>query len=186
MITPTTQKNECRAKVVGGMAIFHSYAAFPFKVYHWCRDRHCCMKPRHLLTLIASETFAVSLPAQKPLPASTQERLATSDLLNTPTQKDIADISSKTKSGDEKAQYWLALINSQGRLFPKNQDAAREWMLRPAQQGCAAAQEGMSGIYLSGEGIRPRDNSEAQRWSGLAATQSSAEAQFSSGGRLVG
>jgi len=144
------------------------------------------MKPRHLLTLIASVTFAVSLPAQKPLPASTQERLATSDLLNTPTQKDIADISSKTKSGDEKAQYWLALINSQGRLFPKNQDAAWEWMLRPAQQGCAAAQEGMSGIYLSGEGIRPRDNSETQRWSGLAATQSSAEAQFSSGGRLVG
>ena len=44
----------------------------------------------------------------------------------------------------------------------------------------------MSGIYLSAEGICPRDNSEAQRWSGLAATQSSAEAQFSSGGRLVG
>jgi len=144
------------------------------------------MKPRHLLNLIACVTFAAWLPAQESLPASTQERLATSDLLNTLTQKDIVDISSKANSGDEKAQYWLALINSEGRLIPKNQDAAREWMLRSAQQGYAAAQEGMGGIYLSAEGIRPRDNSEAQRWFGLAATQGYAEAQFSSGGRLVG
>ena len=136
------------------------------------------MKPRPLVTLIACVVFAVWLPAQEPIPASTQERLATSDLLDTLTQKDIADISSKAKSGDEKAQYWLALINSQGRLIPKNQDASREWMLRSAQQGYAAAQEGMGGIYLSAEGIHPRDNSEAQRWFGLAATQGYAEAQF--------
>lgn len=136
------------------------------------------MKPRLLLTLIACVTCAVWLPAQEPLPASTQERLATSERLDTLTQKDIANISSKAKSGDEEAQYWLALINSEGRLIPKNQDAAREWMLKSAEQGYAPAQEGMAGIYLSAEGIHPRDNTEAERWFRLAAAQGYAEAQF--------
>jgi len=120
------------------------------------------------------------LSAQEPLPASTQAWLAELSSLRVLTQSDFTDISSKARSGDKEAQYWMALLYGDGRLVPKDDATARDWMLKSAEQGYAPAQERMGGMYLGNmtKSSSVRDYGEADRWLRLAATQGYAEAQF--------
>jgi len=120
------------------------------------------------------------LCAQEPLPASTQAWLATLSSLEVVTQRDFNDISSKARSGDKEAQYWMALLYGDGRLVPKDDATARDWMLKSAEQGYPPAQEGMGRVYLGRmtKNSSVRDYGDADRWFRLAATQGNAEAQF--------
>jgi TPR repeat protein len=96
------------------------------------------------------------------------------------TQSDFTDISSKARSGDKEAQHWMALLYGDGRLVPKDDAVARDWMLKSAEQGYAPAQEGMGRMYLRTmtKNGSVRDYGDADRWLRLAATQGYAEAQF--------
>ena len=58
------------------------------------------------------------------------------------TQSDLRTLSSQAESGDREAQYRLAQLYEypEDRSVPKNDAAAREWMLRSAEQGYAPAE----------------------------------------------
>jgi len=130
--------------------------------------------------MVAVVFLAASLRAQQPLPVSTQARLSLRSHLKTLTQKDFAELSAKAQSGDREAEYSLALVYQQDRVVPRDPVAARNWMLKSAEQGYVPAQEGMGEIYLAR--LEPstvvRDSGEADRWLRLAAIQGDADAQL--------
>jgi TPR repeat protein len=136
---------------------------------------------RNLLPMSVVLLLLVSpVLAQDRLPASTQARLATVAHLEALSLSDFTKVMSKAESGDREAQYLMALIYLEGRLVPKDFAAARNWMLKPAEQGYVPAQAGMGEMYLNGirqNGAVP-DYGDAERWLRLAATQGDAGAQF--------
>lgn len=136
--------------------------------------------PRYLPQIACVILVASFLSAQEPLPASTQAWLAKLSSLRALTQSDFTDISSKARSGDKEAQYWMALLYGDGQLIPQDDAAARDWMLKSAEQGYTPAQEGMGRIYLGRmtKNSYVREYGDADRWFRLAATQGNAEAQF--------
>src|ERR1700722_21030329 len=131
-------------------------------------------------TVMVAVVLVASLRAQQPLPLSTQARLSTRSHLETLTQRDFAELSAKAQSGDREAEYSLALVSHQDRVVPRDPVAARNWMLKSAEQGYVPAQEGMGEIYLAR--LEPstvvRDSGEADRWLRLAAIQGDADAQL--------
>lgn len=116
---------------------------------------------------------------QHPVPASTQQRFATTARLEALTLNDLPKLLSEAQSGDPTVEYLLALVYEEGRLLPKDLAAAQNWMLKSAEQGYVPAQEGMGEMYLINvrhDGPIPgRD--EAERWLRLAAMQGNADAQ---------
>jgi TPR repeat protein len=117
--------------------------------------------------------------ALKPLPASTQARLATLNRLETLKPSDLPRLISEAQSGNPKAEHLLALVYDEGRVIQKDLAAARSWMRKSAEQGYVPAQEGMGEMYLSkvrDPGPIP-DYGDAERWLRLAATQGDADAQ---------
>lgn len=149
-------------------------------VYHGSSSLVGRMKHRRVLPLACAVLFVVPVVAQEPLPASTEAGLATMARVTALAQRDFAKVSSKAESGNQEAQYWLALLYGEGRLVKKDPDASRHWMLKSAQQGYLPAQRGMGEFYLSkSKGSRTvRDYGEADKWLRLAAMQGDAEAQF--------
>jgi TPR repeat protein len=142
------------------------------------------MRPHRSLptiTAVVAVIFLVaSLHAQQPLPVSTQVRLATLSRLKALTQGDFTELSAKAQSGDREAQYSLALVYEQDRVVPRDPVAARNWMLKSAEQGYVPAQEAMGEIYLDspGPGTVVRNSGEADRWLRQAALQGDADAQL--------
>lgn len=135
---------------------------------------------RDLLPISAALLLLVgALLAQDHLPASTQTILATYAQVEALTQSDLSRLVSQAESGDQKAEYLLALVYQQDRLMPRDLTAARKWMLSSAEQGYAPAQTGMGEILISGRnsGVVP-DYADADRWLRMAATQGDADAQF--------
>jgi uncharacterized protein len=137
------------------------------------------MKLRRLLPFICAAFSSVPMVAQEPLPASIEAMLATQSQLRVLTQGDLAELSSKARSGDKKAQYSLALVYGQGQLVPKDVATSRSWMLKSAEQGYAPAQTGIGQTYLpERHATTAGEYGEADRWLRLAAMQDDAEAQF--------
>jgi TPR repeat protein len=91
-------------------------------------------------------------------------------------QSDFRTLLSRAESGDRKSQYRLALLYEypEGTSVPKNDAAAREWMLRSAEQGYAPAQAMLGVMYLGAAG----DRGKAERWLQRAAEQGNTEGQF--------
>jgi uncharacterized protein len=136
----------------------------------------CSMLP----FMAAVALFVTPLPAQERLPASYQARLATVARLETLTQSDVRELTSKAQAGDPEGEYLLALVYEQGLVVPKDKARARSWMQKSAEQGYVPAQEGMGEMYL--ENLRSNgpvpDYADADRWFRQAATQGDAEALF--------
>jgi TPR repeat protein len=151
-------------------------------LYYAVKTWEARMKLRRLLPFICAVFSSVPSIAQEPLPASTEAMLATQSHLSGLTQSDLAELSSKARLGDKKAQYWLALVYGQGQLVPKDVAASRSWMLRSAEQGYAPAQIGIGQTYLAPRhATTAGEYGEADRWLRLAAMQDDAEALFSLG-----
>jgi hypothetical protein len=118
--------------------------------------------------------------AQDRLPASTQARLATAAHVEALAVPDFTKVLSKAQSGDQEAQYLVALIFLEGRLVLKDFAAGRSWMRKSAEQGYMPAQAGIGEMYLNG--IKQlgaiTDYGDAERWLRLAAMQGEADAQL--------
>ena len=72
---------------------------------------------------------------------------------------------------------------AEGRGVPQDEAEAVRWYRRAADQGHAAAQYNLGGLYLYAEGRGvPQDEAEATRWFRLAADQGLAAAQYNLGG----
>jgi len=92
------------------------------------------------------------------------------------TQSDFRTLLPQAESGDREAQYRLALLYQypEDTSVPKNDPAAREWMLKSAEQGYAPAQAMLGEMYLSAAG----DRGKAEMWLRRAAEQGNTEGQF--------
>ncbi len=92
------------------------------------------------------------------------------------TQSDLRTLSSQAASGDREAQYRLALLYEYPgeRSVPRNGAAAREWMLKSAEQGYAPAQAMLGEMELGAAG----DRGKAEMWLRRAAEQGNTEGQF--------
>lgn len=139
------------------------------------------MRLRNWLPFIAAAVlFVTPLPAQQDLPKSTQERLAALARVEVLTIDDFKSLLSQAQSGDREAQYLLALVYGDGRLVPRDFDAARSWLLKSAEQGHVRAQAGLGQMYLTN--VRHNDAipnyGDADRWLRMAAMQGDADAQF--------
>jgi uncharacterized protein len=89
------------------------------------------------------------------------------------TQSDLRTLASQAASGDREAQYRLAMLYE----YPKetrNHGAAREWMLKSAEQGYAPAQAMLGEMELGAVG----DRGKAEMWLRRAAEQGNTEGQF--------
>ena len=119
-------------------------------------------------------------PAQAPLPASTQSRLASQTRLENMTQYDFAKVVWQAQSGEPEAQYLVAEAYLEGRLVARDNAVAASWMRKSAEQNYLPAQAGMGLLLVSGvteEGPIP-DRDEAEKWLKLAARQGDADAQL--------
>ena len=136
--------------------------------------------PAAITAMVAVVVLAASLRAQQPLPVSTQARLSMQSRLKALTKRDFTELIANAQSGDKEAQYRLGLIYQQDRVVPRDLAAARNWMLKSAEQGYVSAQEAIGEIYLDslGHGTVVRDSGEADRWLRLAAMQGDADAQL--------
>lgn len=92
------------------------------------------------------------------------------------TQRDFRTLLSQAESGDREVQYRLALLYEypEDRSVPKNDEAAREWMLKSAEQGYAPAQAMLGEMYLGATG----DRGKAEMWLRRAAEQGNTQGQF--------
>ena len=64
-----------------------------------------------------------------------------------------------------------------GQGIPRDYAQAAHWFGKAAEQGLAAAQYSLGGMYKQGEGV-PKDNARAAHWFRKAAEQGDAEAQY--------
>jgi uncharacterized protein len=94
-----------------------------------------------------------------------------------PTQSDFRVLLSQAESGDREAQYRLARLYEypEDRSAPKNDAAAREWVLKSAEQGYGAAEAMLGEMYLLGA---DGDRGKAEMWLRRAAEQGIAGAEF--------
>jgi TPR repeat protein len=111
--------------------------------------------------------LAGALPAQE-IPAHN----LTADV----TQSDLRTLSSQAAAGDREAQYRLALLYEypEERSVPRNDAAAREWILKSAEQGYAPAQATLGEMELGPSG----DRGKAEMWLRRAAEQGNTKGQF--------
>jgi hypothetical protein len=88
-------------------------------------------------------------------------------------QSDFRTLLSQAESGNREAQYRLALLYEypEASSVPKNDAAAREWMLRSPKQEYAPAQAMLGEMYLGAAG----DRGKAERWLQRAAKQGNTE-----------
>jgi TPR repeat protein len=130
--------------------------------------------------MVSVVLLVAPLPAQQALPSSTETRRTALNRVETLSQKDLKEVFSKAQSGDQEAEYFLALTYEEGHLVPRNFPSARSWMQKSAEQGYVPAEEGMGELILGElKGSDPApDYANADRWLRLAATQGNADAQF--------
>lgn len=134
----------------------------------------------------------------------------TADRVKTFTPSDVAAISLHAEAGDAEAQYWLGQIYEDGRLVKKDDDLARTWTQKSADQYFGAAEYAMlrwagrdrvkeemwlrraaedgeahAGLWLA---VAYRDNKfgttdlvEAAKWFRMSADQGDPDAQVSLG-----
>jgi TPR repeat protein len=133
-----------------------------------------------VLPFLLAVFFAASLSAQKPIPTSTEQHLATVARVNGMKASDLNVVVMKAHDGDREAQYLLALVYERGHLLGRDLAAAQVWMSKSADQGYVPAELGMGLLYLHEpkDAIPVGDYGRAERWLRLAASQGDAEAQF--------
>ena len=81
------------------------------------------------------------------------------------------------KSGDDRAQYLLGVMNREGKGAANDPKAAASWFHRSALQGNDAAQAALGELYEAGEGVL-QDHSKAAHWYDMAAEQRNPVAQY--------
>jgi TPR repeat protein len=138
------------------------------------------MSLRPPLAFLSAMFFAVGLSAQKPIPVSAQEHLATIARVDGMKTSDLNALVMQAQDGDREAEYLLALVYEHGHLLRRDLASAQIWISRSAEQGYVPAQLGIGLLYLHGpkDAMPVGDYGRAERWLRLAATQADAEAQF--------
>ena len=129
------------------------------------------MRLRVTLPAILLLLFTVSHLAAGRSPDPTRARLAVVARLAAFTERDFDALSSNAESGDREAQFWLGSIYEQGRLVPKDREAAESWFLKSATKGYAPAERALGVLYSY-------DPAKAALWLRRAARQGDSEAQF--------
>jgi TPR repeat protein len=88
------------------------------------------------------------------------------------TNDDFQTLMTKGQAGDAEAQCWLGRVYDEGRLVPKDDEAAARWFLKSAEQGYVPAQRlyGLISVHINPP--------VGKRWMLQAAEQGDAEAQF--------
>lgn len=81
------------------------------------------------------------------------------------------------KSGDDRAQYLLGVMNREGKGAAKDPKVAASWFHRSALQRNDAAQAALGELYEAGDG-GSQDYSKAAHWYGVAAEQRNPVAQY--------
>ncbi|MCB2226194.1 MAG: sel1 repeat family protein [Desulfarculaceae bacterium] len=92
-------------------------------------------------------------------------------------KKSIADLLSKAKAGDLKAQELLGERYLKGINAPQHFGWARKWYLRAAQQGSAQAMWEVATLCVEGKG-GPKDLVQAYFWYTLAASKGIGQAVY--------
>jgi len=85
-------------------------------------------------------------------------------------------LSPLAESGNDEAQYRLAIMYQNGLGVTRNEELAVKWMRAAAERGNALAQHGLGFMYLEGDCIAA-DAAQAAHWFRLAADQGLAGAQ---------
>jgi uncharacterized protein len=130
------------------------------------------MKDRVLLLLLLCSLISVVRCTAQETPDPKQAEVAVWVRLKTMTQADFRALMAKAQEGDAEAQCWVGRVYEEGRLVPKDEEAAARWFLKSAEQGYAPAQR------LYGMGAVQINPSMGERWMLRAAEQGDAEAQF--------
>jgi len=94
-----------------------------------------------------------------------------------PEAKELADLRTKAKNGDAKAQYALGVCYADGQGVTKDYEEAVKWWRKAAEQNNANAQLCIGGGYYGGLGVT-KDYEEAVKWYRKAAEQNDAGAQL--------
>src|SRR5271156_5579407 len=123
-----------------------------------------------LLLFVLFLLSSVSLSAQTP---STATRLVseTPARLKTFTPSDVTKIATHAEAGDAEAQYWLGQIYEDGHLVKKDDELARKWTEKSADQYFEAAEYAM--LRWAG-----RDRVKEELWLHRAAEDGEAHAGF--------
>ncbi|MGA8305638.1 MAG: tetratricopeptide repeat protein [Candidatus Acidiferrales bacterium] len=96
------------------------------------------------LALPSIALLLVAVPGAGQTPTNATRVFAeTSQRLKTLTSADILTISQKAQAGDPEAQYWLGQIYEDGHLVTKDEELAREWTSKSADQYFGAAEYAM-------------------------------------------
>jgi TPR repeat protein len=134
-----------------------------------------------LLPTLVSLLFLVRhAPAQEPIPASTNVRLATLARLEGLKSDDFNRLLAQAQQGQREAQYLVALVYGGGSLVAPDVEAATSWMLKSAEQEYLPAEAEMGRLCLAGanEDAPIPQRAKAEKWLRLAAAQGDADAQF--------
>ena len=98
------------------------------------------------------------------------------NMIGNSTESDYRKLLSQAEAGDREAQYRLALHYEypEQKSVPRNDAAAREWMLKSAEQGYAPAQATLGEMESGASG----DRGKAEMWLRRAAEQGNTEGEF--------
>lgn len=93
----------------------------------------------------------------------------------------IDQLKTRAESGDDKAQYDLAVAYYKGNGVPQNYMQAFRWFDSAARKGNADAQFSLGVMFLNGQGVAHHEYSQAAIWFRKAAEQGHVKAQFNLG-----
>ena len=94
--------------------------------------------------------------------------------------QDLDELVRAADSGNQFAQFNLALKYDNGQGVPQDYTQAVKWYNKAAEQGLAVAQFNLGVMYDNGQGV-PQDYTQAVKWYRKAAEQGYGEAQYNLG-----
>ncbi len=104
-------------------------------------------------------------------PDPTRARMESAARLAALSQSDMDVLSTRAESGDREAQFWMGRIYQEGRIVEKDDEQARNWLLKSAEQEYVPAQYALGMMYWR------KDNANAATWLKRAAQHGDSESQ---------
>ena len=93
------------------------------------------------------------------------------------TAADIERIQRESRAGDAQAEYFMGVLNEDGKLIPRSLPDALRYYKMSAEQGNASAQASLSRMMFNGWAT-PQSNAEGIKWNAKAAAQNNRRALF--------
>ncbi|KAF9142353.1 hypothetical protein BG015_000947 [Linnemannia schmuckeri] len=136
--------------------------------------------PHALLNDQSPDSNNPSAPPYQRNKSNPQSRGHQGATANIPMKKDLIQTTISASQGDKDAQVALGDMYHDGKLVPRNYQAAMVWYLKAAEQGDPAGQYYVGALHNSGLGV-PQDYAQAMYWYLKAAEQGHAAAQCNVG-----